>query len=66
MVYVYFMKVFFKTNSYGFHIFKLVNLKVIHNLYSHYLTQILSKTSFFTVMEGVSVCQSRVEVRGKK
>jgi hypothetical protein len=34
-----FMKVFFKTNLlYGFHISKLNNLKVIHDLYAQYLT----------------------------
>jgi len=51
------MKVFFKTNlfilSYNFHICKLNNLKVLDNLYSQCLTQILSKTTSFTNTEGV-------------
>jgi hypothetical protein len=32
-------------NLYDFHIFKLNDLKVIHNLYSQRLTQTLSKTT---------------------
>jgi hypothetical protein len=32
--------------SYSFHIFRLNNLKVIHNLHSQYLTEILSETTF--------------------
>ena len=40
--------------SYNFHFFKLNNLKVIHDLYSQCLTQILSKTSSKSYMEGVS------------
>jgi len=32
---------------------RLNNLKVIHDLYSQCLTQILSKTTFFSSMEGV-------------
>ena len=32
---------------------KLNNLKVIHDLCSQYLTQILSKTTLFSSMEGV-------------
>ena len=49
------MKLFFKTNLfiYGFHIFKLNNLKVIHDLYSQCLTQALSKTNLFFSTEGV-------------
>ena len=45
-----FMKVLFKTNlyPYGFQIFKLNNLKVIHDLYSQCLTQTLSKTTWIT------------------
>jgi hypothetical protein len=40
------MKVIFKTiYLYDFHIFKLNNLKIIHDLYSQYLTQTLSKTT---------------------
>jgi len=41
-----FMKVFFKTNLYSFHISKLNNLKVIRDLYFQYLTQTLSKITF--------------------
>ena len=49
------MKVFFKTSySYGFRILKLNNLKVIHDLYFYYLTQILFKTTFFS---GGSICR---------
>ena len=33
----------------GFRISKLNNLKVIHDLYSQYLTQALSKTTYFLV-----------------
>ena len=48
------MKVFSRQiYSYNFHICKLNNLKVIDNLYSQCLTQILSKTSSFIVTEGV-------------
>jgi hypothetical protein len=39
--------------SYIFHIFKLNNLKVIHDLHSQCLTEILSKTTWFMGMEGV-------------
>jgi len=50
---IYFIKVFSRQiYLYGFHIFKLKNLYVIHDLYSQYLIQILSKTTFFTGMEG--------------
>ena len=43
------MKIFSRQiYSYNFHICKLNNLKVINDLYSQYLTQILSKTTFFT------------------
>jgi hypothetical protein len=49
------MKVFCKTNQLmSFHIFKLNNLKFIHDLYSQYLTGILAKTTYFMSMEGVS------------
>ena len=48
------MKVFLRQiYSYNFHFFKLNYLKVIHDLYSQCLTQILSKTTFFSSMEGV-------------
>jgi hypothetical protein len=48
------MKVFFKTNHlYDFHIFKLNDLKVIHDLYSQCLTQTLSKTTSNREPEGV-------------
>jgi hypothetical protein len=41
-----FLKVFYKiTSSCSFHISKFNNLKVIHDLYSQCLAQILSKTS---------------------
>jgi hypothetical protein len=39
--------------SCSFHISKLNDLKVIHDLYSQYLTQIMSKTTSFTKPEGV-------------
>jgi hypothetical protein len=41
------VKVIFKTNLfiYDVHNFKLKDLKVIYDLYSQYLTQILSKTT---------------------
>jgi len=49
-----FMKIFLRQiYSYGFYIFKLNNLKVIHDLYSQYLIQTLSKTTSFTNLEGV-------------
>jgi hypothetical protein len=37
--------------SCSFHIYDLSNLKVIHDLYFQYLTQILSKTTSFTKPE---------------
>src|SRR6185437_6705951 len=43
----------FPVVSYGFCTLKLNNLKVIHDLYFQCLTQILSKTTFFTSLEGV-------------
>jgi hypothetical protein len=47
------MKVIFKTNYfYDFHIFKLNDLKVIHDLYSKCLTQILSKATSNREPEG--------------
>ena len=50
------MKVFLRQiYSYGFCILKLKNLKVIHDLYSQCLTQTLSKTIFFSSMEGVPI-----------
>jgi len=53
VVYVYtFMKVFFKT-IYGFHISKFNNLKIIHDLYSQYLIQTLSKMTFIIGLKGV-------------
>jgi hypothetical protein len=36
-----------------YYISKLNDLKVIHHLYSQYLTQILSKMTFFTKPKGV-------------
>jgi hypothetical protein len=46
------MKVFYKTNLLCcFHISKLNDLKVIHDLYFQYLTQTLSKTTLFTKLE---------------
>ena len=51
-----FIKVFSRQiYSYGFHIFKLNDLKVIHNLYCQCLTQTLSKTTCFMGMEGVPI-----------
>ena len=48
------MKVFLrKIYSYNFHFFKFNNLKVIHDLYSQCLAQILSKTTSKSYMEGV-------------
>jgi hypothetical protein len=49
------MKVIFKTNLYiyDFHIFKLNDLKVIHDIHSQCLTQILSKTTSNREPEGV-------------
>jgi hypothetical protein len=40
--------------SYGFHISKLNKLKVIYDLYSQCLTQILSKMISLRKLEGVS------------
>ena len=52
VIYLYFRKVFLKINfSYSFCILKLNNLKIIHDLYSQYLIQIFSKTTFFSSME---------------
>ena len=49
------MKVFSRQiYSYGYHISKLNNLKVIHDLYSQCLTRVLSKTTSFLNMEGVT------------
>jgi hypothetical protein len=47
MIYVYFYKSIFQDKIYSknFHICKLNNLKIIADLYSQYLTQILSKTT---------------------
>ena len=39
--------------SYGFYISKLNNLKVIHDLYSQYLTQTFSKNDFIFSTEEV-------------
>jgi hypothetical protein len=48
------MKVIFKTNYlYNFHIFKLNTLKVIHDLYSQFLTQTVSKMTSNREPEGV-------------
>jgi hypothetical protein len=51
------MKVFeFSTQIYSrsFHISRLNDLKVIHDLYSQCLTQTLFKMTSFTKLEGVS------------
>jgi hypothetical protein len=49
-----FIKVLCKTNLYVVFTFsKLNDLKVIHNLYSQCLTQIMSKMNSFTKPEGV-------------
>ena len=55
MIYVYFYESVFlrQIYSYNFHFFKPNNLKVIHDLYSQYLTQTLSKTTSKSYMEGV-------------
>jgi hypothetical protein len=52
-----FTKIFFSRQiySYSFHICKLNNLKVSYDLYFQCLTQTLSKTTFFTGMEGVYI-----------
>jgi hypothetical protein len=51
------MKVFtIQIYSCSFHIFKLNDLKVIHDLYSQCLTQTLSKTTSFIKPEGVYAC----------
>ena len=48
------MKVLFETNLFiWLSLIQLNNLKVIHNLYSECLTQTMSKTTFFSYMEGV-------------
>jgi hypothetical protein len=48
------MKIIVETNLlYDFHISKLNDLKIIHHLYSQYLTQTLSKTTSFTKPEEV-------------
>jgi hypothetical protein len=48
------MKIIFKTNLlYDLHIFKLNNLKVVHDLHSQCLTQNLSKTTSNSEPEGV-------------
>jgi hypothetical protein len=44
-----------RTYSCSFHISKLNDLKVIHDLYSQCLTQIMSKATSFTKPEGVCV-----------
>ena len=38
--------------KYDFHFFKLSNLKIIHDLYSQYLTQTFYKTTFFSYTVG--------------
>jgi hypothetical protein len=49
-----FIKIFLRQiYSYGFHIFKLNNLKIIHDLYSQCLTQTLSKATSFNNLEEV-------------
>jgi hypothetical protein len=56
------MKVFFKINLFMiFHIFKLNDLKVIHDLYLQCLTQTLSKTTSNREPEGV-LSRSREDV----
>ena len=65
MIYLYFYESIFQ-DKYIHMVFvflKLNNLKVIHDLYFQCLTQILSKTTFFSSMDGVfvknMVCKSR-------
>jgi hypothetical protein len=55
VIYVYSYESNFQDKSilYDFHIFKLNNLKVIHDLYSQCLTQTLSKTTSNREPEGV-------------
>ena len=54
-----FMKVFFKTYlSIWFSHVQIQQFKVIYDLNSQCLTKILSKTTFFVDMEGVSQCKS--------
>ena len=48
------MKIFLRQiYSYNFYFFKLNDLKIIHDLYSQCLTQILSKTSSISYIKGV-------------
>jgi hypothetical protein len=50
----------FKTNLlYDFHIFKLNGLKIIHHLYSQYLTQNLYKLQNDSFIKSEGVCESR-------
>ena len=65
MIYLYFYESIFQ-DKYIHMVFvflKLNNLKVIHDLYFQCLTKILSKTTFFSSMDGVfvknMVCKSR-------
>jgi hypothetical protein len=55
VIYVYFLWKYFlrQIYSYGFHISKLNNLKVIHDLYTQCLTQAMSKMTWITSMNGV-------------
>jgi hypothetical protein len=55
MIYIY-MKIFFKINiySYDFHITKLINLKVIYDVYFQCLIQVLAKRTYFLSTEGTS------------
>jgi hypothetical protein len=59
-----FLRKYFTRQIYScsFHISKLNNLIVIHDLYSQYLTQILSKTSSFTKPEGVRIIVPNVSI----
>ena len=57
VIYLYFYESIFQDKSIHMvfvAILKLNNLKVIHDLYSQCLTQILSKTTFFSSMKGVN------------
>jgi hypothetical protein len=59
-----FMKVFLRQiYSCSFHISKLNDSKVIHDLYSQCLTQIMSKTTSFTNPEGVVHCIDNVGLK---
>jgi len=63
VIYAYFYESIFQEKSIHmvFTFFKLNNLKVIHDLYSQYLTQILSKTTLSVGTEGVLTLTPHLE-----